>query len=96
MIRLDKLTKSFGSKVIIKNWEYCFENGRIYGLIGRNGIGKTTIMKCISGLEEPDEIAILTEQGDVSNTDYLSRNISYDQAETVYSTEAISEIMQRI
>ena len=87
MIRLDKLTKSFGSKVIIKNWEYCFENGRIYGLIGRNGIGKTTIMKCISGLEEPDEIAIFTEQGDVSKKDYLSRNIYYVSDEPVYYNE---------
>lgn len=84
MIKINKLTKSYGSKIIIKDWEYTFENNRIYGLIGRNGIGKTTILKCISGLCISDSYEIITDIGDVSKMDYLSNNINYISDEPVY------------
>ena len=84
MIEIKNLTKSYGSKSILHKWSYPFENGKIYGLIGRNGIGKTTLMKCISGLCMPDECEIHTEQGNVSRMDYLNRNINYISDEPVY------------
>lgn len=84
MIEIKEITKTYGSKLIISNWVYKFENGKIYGLIGRNGIGKTTIMKCICGLLEPDSIELLTDQGDVSRLDYLTRNIYYVSDEPAY------------
>ena len=54
MITIKKLCKSYGSKEIIANWDYHFKNNKIYGLIGRNGIGKTTVLKCVCGLIIPD------------------------------------------
>lgn len=84
MIEIKEITKTYGSKSIINNWQYTFENGKIYGLIGRNGIGKTTVMKCICGLIEPDSIELWTEQGDVSKLDYLTRNIYYVSDEPIY------------
>lgn len=36
MIEIQGLTKKYGSKVIVENWSYRFEKGKIYGLIGRN------------------------------------------------------------
>ena len=61
MIDIRNLHKSYGSKIIVDDWNYCFQNGKIYGLIGRNGIGKTTILKCICGLITPDMAEIYTE-----------------------------------
>lgn len=84
MIDVRWLTKTYGEKKIVDNWSYRLENNKIYGLIGRNGIGKTTVMKCICGLLEPDGIELLTEQGDVSGLDYLTRNIYYVSDEPVY------------
>ena len=84
MIEIKEISKTYGSKSIINNWRYRFENDKIYGLIGRNGIGKTTILKCICGLLEPDSIEILTDQGDVSKADYLTRNIFYVSDEPTY------------
>ena len=84
MIEIKEITKSYGSKTIIHNWSYKFENGKIYGLIGRNGIGKTTVMKCVCGLLEPDSIEIMTEQGDVSKLNYLTRNIYFVSDEPTY------------
>lgn len=84
VIEIKEITKKYGSKSIIDNWMYKFENDKIYGLIGRNGIGKTTIMKCICGLLQPDSIKLLTDQGDVSKSDYLTRNIYYVSDEPIY------------
>lgn len=61
MISIENLTKEYGSKNIITNWHFTFENGKIYGLIGRNGIGKTTILKCMSGLCEADALKLSTD-----------------------------------
>ena len=38
MLEIKNLYKSYGSRIIIENWSYQFQNGKIYGLIGRNGI----------------------------------------------------------
>ena len=47
------LTKRYGQKEPAKNVNLHVEEGKIYGLIGRNGAGKTTIMRMISGLSTP-------------------------------------------
>ncbi|WP_416454951.1 ATP-binding cassette domain-containing protein [Streptococcus thermophilus] len=46
----DKLTKKYGSQTAVNNVSLNVKKGRIYGLLGRNGAGKTTIMKMILGL----------------------------------------------
>ena len=84
MIEINEISKAYGSKTIIHKWTYRFENGKVYRLIGRNGIGKTTIMKCICGLCEPDSIQLFTDEGDVSKADYLKRNIYYVSSEPTY------------
>ena len=47
------LTKKYGEKLAANDVSLHVEEGRIYGLIGRNGAGKTTIMRMISGLSRP-------------------------------------------
>lgn len=49
----DKLTKIYGKKAAAKDIDIKIREGEIYGLIGRNGAGKTTIMRMISGLSNP-------------------------------------------
>ncbi len=84
MITIQQLSKKYGSKTIVDNWSYTFENDKIYGLIGRNGIGKTTVLKCISGLCKADAYKVSTEKGDVSKLDYLSKNINYISDDPIY------------
>lgn len=61
---LEKLNKSFGSKQVLKDISFEFEKGRIYGILGRNGIGKTTLFNCLSKEIETDSgRAYLTESG---------------------------------
>ena len=49
-IKTENLTKIYGEQKAVKSVNLHVKKGRIYGLLGRNGAGKTTIMKMILGL----------------------------------------------
>ena len=49
------LQKSFDNKEILKNINFTFEQGKIYGLLGRNGAGKTTFFNCLNDDVTPDK-----------------------------------------
>lgn len=48
-IKVENVYKSFGKTVVLQDINVLFEKGKIHGLIGRNGSGKTMLMKCICG-----------------------------------------------
>ncbi len=50
IISVDKLVKRFGKNTVLNGVSVEFESHMIHGLIGRNGSGKTVLMKCICGL----------------------------------------------
>lgn len=52
-IQVLHLNKSFGSEAVLKNVNLSLEKGQIHGIIGRNGSGKTVLMKCICGFLRP-------------------------------------------
>ena len=54
MIELEHLTKSYGRSTVLKDVSLTLDNGVIYGLVGPNGCGKTTLMRCICGFTRPD------------------------------------------
>ena len=54
MIRIQNLSKSFGTKQVLKNINIQFDKGQIYGIVGENGAGKTTLFRCIAGLEKSE------------------------------------------
>ena len=55
VIELKDVKKSYGKNEILHGISLDIEEGSIHGLVGRNGCGKTTMMKMIMGIEEPDE-----------------------------------------
>lgn len=50
---VDHVTKQFGHDVVLKDVSLSLESGKIHGIIGRNGSGKTVLMKCICGFLQP-------------------------------------------
>ncbi len=48
ILKIENLNKSYGEKTVLKNVNYTFENGKIYGLLGRNGAGKTTFFNALN------------------------------------------------
>ena len=49
IIVVENVSKKFGDNLVLDNVCVNFENGKIHGIIGRNGSGKTMLMKCICG-----------------------------------------------
>lgn len=45
---IENLSKNFDKKCVLKNINFTFESGKIYGLLGRNGAGKTTFFNCLN------------------------------------------------
>lgn len=52
MIRVENLSKYYGTKQVLRNLNLNFEKGQVYGIVGENGSGKTTLFRCIAGLEK--------------------------------------------
>ena len=50
MIRLEHVTKSFGTQTVLNDFSLSIEEGEILTVIGRSGCGKTTMLKTINGL----------------------------------------------
>ncbi|MCB2081293.1 MAG: ATP-binding cassette domain-containing protein, partial [Rickettsiales bacterium] len=54
-IEIHKISKSFGKKKVLDDVSFTVNAGEIYGLIGLNGVGKTTLIKIIISLLRQDE-----------------------------------------
>ena len=55
VIRVEGVYKRFGTDTVLNNVSRSFERGRIHGIVGNNGSGKTVLMKCICGFLIPTE-----------------------------------------
>lgn len=55
MIKLSHVTKRYGRETVLDDVSAFFRAGEIHGIIGRNGSGKTVLLKCIAGLSSVDQ-----------------------------------------
>ena len=53
VVKIENVTKVYGNQTVLNNVSLICEKGNIYGLVGRNGSGKTVLLKCICGLIHP-------------------------------------------
>ena len=54
ILEMKKINKSYGDKVLIKNFDYTFKRGERVGIVGKNGVGKSTFLKIALHQEKPD------------------------------------------
>ena len=54
VVEMKKVYKSFGNTTILKGFDYTFKKGERVGVIGKNGVGKTTFINMLQGTEQPD------------------------------------------
>ena len=63
ILNIEHVSKVFGEKTVLDDVSYGVHQGDKIGIIGINGTGKSTILKIIGGLEEPDEGQVITQNG---------------------------------
>jgi ATPase subunit of ABC transporter with duplicated ATPase domains len=63
MISTEQLTLAFGGRVLFENVNTKFTPGNCYGLIGANGAGKSTFLRCLSGAQEPTSGNVTVPKG---------------------------------
>lgn len=76
MIRLQQLTKSFGTRVLFEDVSFHLSPGERVGLVGRNGFGKTTLFKILLGTEQPDSGDVLIPRD--YKVGHLSQTLVFD------------------
>ena len=67
MLKVNRISKSFHGRQVLKEITFTVNSGEIYGLIGKNGAGKTTLMNIIAGLSCPDSGACLIDNKNKRN-----------------------------
>lgn len=74
VLEVNNLTKSFGDRVLIKDLSFSLPRNGIVGVIGPNGVGKSTLFKMITGEQQPDSGTI--EVGETVTLSYVDQGRS--------------------
>jgi ABC-2 type transport system ATP-binding protein len=85
MIRIDNLGFSYDENIVLKDITMRLEDGRIYGLLGENGVGKTTLLTLLSGLKKPKAGKI-----EIDNSTPFERKPSF-LSEIFYLSDEVAE-----
>lgn len=81
ILTVENITKSYGERKLFDKAGFYLQEGEKAGIIGINGTGKSTLLKIIAGLEEPDEGKVIKANGTVIR--YLPQNPQFYEEETV-------------
>ena len=93
ILEIKKVSKSYGEKVLLKDFTYQFNRFEKAGLIGRNGTGKTTLLNIITGITEPDKGTV--ERGETIVFGYYrQQGIEFDVDMTVI--DAVKSIAEKV
>lgn len=75
MITLEHVMKRFGEDIVLKDVSHTFEKGKIHGIIGNNGSGKTVMMKCICGFLRPTTGRVMVDGREVGKDMDFPKNL---------------------
>jgi iron complex transport system ATP-binding protein len=72
-IKIHNLTLGFNEKTLMQSASIGIPRGELVGLIGRNGVGKSTLLRCIAGLDQPKEGVIIVENQPINELNAAQR-----------------------
>lgn len=87
IIELRSITKSYGDKTIIENFNLTINNGEFLTILGPSGCGKTTVLRLLAGLEELDSGNIILDGEDITHVPAEQRHVN-----TVFQSYALFHI----
>lgn len=64
-IQIQELIKTFGQDTVLKGITRDFERGKIHGIVGNNGSGKTVMFKCICGFLQPTSGRVIVDEKEI-------------------------------
>jgi len=77
IIKLNKISLKYGRKIILENFNLQLNSGQILGLLGPNGVGKSTIFNLITGLISPDFGSIIINSENVNKYPIYQRTLKF-------------------
>ena len=77
ILNLEKISLKFGRKIILDNLDLKLNNGQILGLLGPNGVGKSTIFNLITGLLSPDYGSVIINSVKVNKFPIFQRTLKF-------------------
>lgn len=81
ILSLDKITKAYGERKVFDEADFFLEDGEKVGIIGINGTGKSTLLKIMAGLEQPDSGKVICANHIVIS--YLKQQPDFQENETI-------------
>lgn len=81
IVTIEHLTKSYTERLLFDDTAFSVSEGEKIGLIGINGTGKSTLLKIVAGLEEPDQGTVVRSRG--LDIRYLPQNPEFDPKDNV-------------
>ena len=82
MLKVKKISKSYGTKVIFSDVSFNLERGQRVALVGGNGVGKTTLLKIVAGLDETESGKVEISRGICLG--YMPQDTSLAGNETIW------------
>ena len=74
MLKVKSLNKSFGENRVLDNINFDVKSGEVCVLLGKSGVGKTTILRCINGLEDFDNGEIIVDDCVMKDKSHILKN----------------------
>ncbi|MBQ7487500.1 MAG: ABC transporter ATP-binding protein [Clostridia bacterium] len=93
MLKADSISKRFGQKIALDRVSLSLDAGHIFGLVGTNGAGKSTMLRVLSGILKPDSGHALLNEADVFENIQAKQQICYISDEPTFVTGATIEDM---
>src|SRR5512141_2652578 len=93
MLTLHHITKFYSIQPILQDISFSISNNERIGLIGPNGCGKTTLMRILAGIEQPDSGTVASTRPNL-RVGYLAQGMTFDEEQTLQSTLNLNPVSQ--